>query len=358
MDHGLRRTRLAERLDGLGVEAFIVTHVPNVRYLTGFTGSNGQLVLTAGAAVFVTDGRYVEQSSREVPDLERVVDVDRDTAAALADVCARLRISRAAFEAGGVTYELYEDLRSKAEGVELVPARGEVERLRWAKEPEEIRLIEEAQRATDAAFDVILGELREGITERELALEIELAMRRAGADGVAFEPIAAFGEGAAEPHHEPTARALRKGDVALMDLGALVGGYRSDMTRTVALGEPDPRMREVYEVVRAAQRAGIEAVHAGAVSADVDGVARGVIRDAGYAELFGHGLGHGVGLEIHEGPWLRRGGEDVLPSGAVVTVEPGVYIGGLGGVRIEDTVVVTDGGARVLAASTKELLVL
>ena len=358
MDYELRREHLVERLDDLGVETFIVTHMSNVRYLTGFSGSNGQVVLTADAAVFVTDGRYVEQSSHEVPDLERVVDVDRDVAATLANVCGRLGASRAAFEAGGVTYELYEDLRAKAGGVELVPARGEVERLRWAKEPEEIRLIEAAQQATDAAFAVILGELREGITERELALKLELAMRRAGADGVAFESIAAFGEGAAEPHHEATARPLRRGDVVVMDFGALVQGYHTDMTRTVAFGEPDARMREVYEVVRTAQQTGLEAVRAGAVAGDVDEAARRVIRDAGYGELFAHGLGHGVGLEIHEEPWLRREGKDVLPVGAAVTVEPGVYIAGLGGVRIEDMVEVTGDGAHVLATSSKELLIL
>ena len=373
MDHGLRRTRLAERLGDLGVpgepggsggsgdlgvEAFLVTHMPNVRYLTGFTGSNGQVVLTADAAVFVTDGRYIEQSRHEVPDLERVVDVERDGAATVAGVCRRLGASRVAFEAAGVTYEQYEDLGAKAEGIELVPTRGEVERLRWAKEPEEIRLIERAQQAADAAFDAILGELREGVTELELALALELAMRRAGADGVAFETIVALGENAAEPHHDPTRRPLRKGDVVLMDFGGLVDGYRSDMTRTVAFGEPDVRLREVYGVVLAAQQAGVGAVCAGATAAEVDEAARSVIRDAGHGELFTHGLGHGVGLEVHEGPWVRREGCDVLPAGGVVTIEPGVYMPGLGGIRIEDTVEVTDAGTRVLPRSSKELLVL
>jgi Xaa-Pro aminopeptidase len=358
VDHGLRRARLLERIDELGVDAFLVTRMPNVRYLSGFTGSNGQVVLTREASLFVTDGRYVEQSRHEVADLEHLVDTERDLAAALAEACARLGVTRAAFEGGGVTYELYEDLRAKAAAVELVPTRGEVERLRWVKEPEELRLIERAQGATDAALRAILGRVREGVTELELALELELAMRRAGADGVAFETIVAFGENAAEPHHDPTDRGLRRGDVVKLDFGGLSGGYRADMTRTLAFGEPDPRLREAYEVVRAAQQAGVDAIRAGARSADVDEAARGVVRDAGLGELFTHGTGHGVGLEIHEGPWLRRGGRDVLPAGAVVTVEPGVYIPELGGVRIEDMVEVTDGGARVIPRSSKELLVL
>jgi Xaa-Pro aminopeptidase len=358
VDHGLRRTRLAARLGELGVEAFLVTRLPNVRYLTGFTGSNGQLIVTSGSGLFVTDGRYVEQARHEVPDLEHVVDSERDVAAALAGACARLGVRSTAFESAGVTYELYEELRANMRTVELVPARSEIERLRWVKEPEELRLIEAAQGATDAAFRSILGRLREGVTEVEVALELELALRRSGADGIAFDSIVAFGENAAEPHHDPTGRPLRRGDVVKLDFGGLVGGYRADMTRTIAFGELDPRVREAYEVVRDAQRAGVDAVRAGASSATVDEAARRVVREAGLGDLFPHGLGHGVGLEIHEGPWLRSKGTDVLPAGAVVTVEPGVYIPEVGGVRVEDMVEVTDTGARVIPRTSKELLVL
>jgi Xaa-Pro dipeptidase len=358
VDHELRRTRLAEQLGELDVEAILVTRLPNVRYLTGFTGSNGQVVVTGESSLFVTDGRYIEQSRHEVPDLEHVVDVERDVATVLADNCRRLGVARAAFEAGGLTFEQYEDLAGKAEGVELVPARGMVERLRSVKEPEELALIERAQQTTDAAFEAILGRLRGGVTEVEIALELELAMRRADADGISFETIVAFGENAAEPHHDPTHRPLARGDVVGMDFGGLVGGYHADMTRTVAFGEPEARLREVYGVVRAAQQAGVEAVRGGRTAAEVDEAARGVVREAGFGELFSHGLGHGVGLEIHEGPWLRQGGRDVLPAGAVVTVEPGVYLPGLGGVRIEDMVEVTKDGPRVIAKTTKELLVL
>jgi Xaa-Pro aminopeptidase len=196
------------------------------------------------------------------------------------------------------------------------------------------------------------------VTERQAGFELDLAMRELGAEQIGFDTIVAFGESAAEPHHRPSDRELRRGDVVKMDFGCVIEGYHSDMTRTVAFGEPDARLREVYEVVLRAQLTGIEAVRAGVTGADADEAARTVIRDAGHGERFGHSLGHGVGLEIHEGPSLRSGSEDVLPRGAVVTVEPGAYIPGLGGVRIEDMVVVEDGGCRPLPRTPKDLLVL
>ncbi len=357
MDHQLRRERLAARLPELGLDALLVTRLPNTRYLTGFTGSNGQLILTTDVSVFFTDGRYIEQSLHEVPDIERVVYAD-GFPTIVGEACRDLGATRIGFEAAGVTYKGYRELAEKAEGLSLSPTDNEVERLRWVKDGEELAQIERAQHATDAAFDEILGALRQGVTERELAIELEGAMRMAGADGLSFETIAAFGENASEPHHEPTDRALRSGDVVKLDFGALAGGYHADMTRTVAFGDPAEELRRVHDVVRGAQQAGIEAVRAGVVARDADSAARRVIEDAGYGEAFSHGLGHGVGLEIHEGPNLRRNGTDVLPAGAVVTVEPGVYLPGLGGIRIEDMVEVTEEGCRVLPVSTKELVVL
>ncbi len=358
MDHALRRERLDAHIAELGLDALLVTRLPNVRYLTGFTGSNGQLLLTRDRAIFFTDGRYTEQSTQEVPDLERVTYRD-GFAAAVAEACGRLGVSRVGFEAEALTYRLWEDLRREARGVELVPADDEVARLRWVKDEQELGLIARAQEAADRAFEeVVLSGLRRGTTERELAFALELAMRRAGADELGFPVIAAFGEHAAEPHHRPTDRPLRRGDVVKLDFGALVDGYHSDMTRTVAFGEPPARLREVRDVVAAAQRAGIRAVRAGSTSAEVDRAARSVIEEAGLADRFPHGLGHGVGLEIHEGPFLRWDGDDVLPAGAVVTIEPGVYIPSLGGVRIEDLVLVTEDGCREIPRSTKELIVL
>jgi len=355
MDHGDRRRRLAARLDDLKVDALLITRLVNVRYLTGFTGSNGQLLLSGDPALF-TDFRYEEQSAKEAPDLTRRVYTDgfRDELrAALREAGTR----RLGFERHDVSFETYESFR-KLEGVELVPIGPEVERLRWEKDPEEVAHLERAQEITDAAFEEMVGKLAEGMTEREVAFELELAMRRGGAERVGFDTIAAFGEGAAEPHHGPTDRPLASGDLVKLDFGCVVEGYHSDMTRTVAFGDPGEELRGVYEVVARAQRAGEEAVRAGVTGREADGAARRVIEDAGYGERFGHSLGHGVGLEIHEGPTLRSTSDDVLPEGAVVTVEPGIYLPGLGGVRIEDAVVVGDEGCRPLPTSTKELIVL
>ncbi|HUG87129.1 MAG TPA: aminopeptidase P family protein [Actinomycetota bacterium] len=355
MDHGDRRGRLAARLDDLKVDALLITRLVNVRYLTGFTGSNGQLLLSSDPVLF-TDFRYEEQSQKEAPDVRR-----RIYAQAFRDeLRAALReagTGRLGFERSGVTYESYESLR-ELDAVEMVPMGPEVERLRWEKDPEEIGHLERAQEITDAAFDEIVGKLAEGMTEREVAFELELAMRRGGAERVGFDTIAAFGENAAEPHHSPTDRRLARGDLVKLDFGCVVEGYHSDMTRTVAFGDPGEELRGVYETVARAQRAGEEAVRAGVTGREADEAARRVIEEAGHGDRFGHSLGHGVGLEVHEGPTLRKKSDDVLPESAVVTVEPGIYLPGLGGVRIEDAVVVGPDGCRPLPTTTKELIVL
>ena len=355
MDHALRRSRLLARLPELQVDAFLVAHLPNVRYLTGYSGSNGQLLASGADGVFLTDGRYVEQSRREVPDLERVIYSD-DWIGKLKEACERLGVGRLGFESEYTTFKAYEDL-GKAAG-ERVALQDEVGRLRWSKDAEELVLIAEAQALSDRAFEAVLGKLREGMSERDLSLELQWEMLEGGADGVAFETIAAFGANAAEPHHFTTDRALRRGDVVKMDFGAVHEGYHADMTRTVAFGEPPKELRNIYEVVREAQQRGSDAVRAGITGGEADRAARAVIEEAGYGEAFSHSLGHGVGLEVHEGPTLRSGGEDVLPEGAVVTIEPGIYLPGLGGVRIEDMVEVTADGCRSMPSATKELLVL
>ena len=357
MDHRVRRTKLSARLQELDVDALLVTRLPNVRYLTGFTGSNGQTLVTASGegSVFLTDGRYVEQSRREVPDLQRSA-YSADFPKAFAQACRDAGVSRVGFEIAGVTYKLWQQLTSDG-GVELVPVGDEIERLRWIKDREEIELLNGAQAVTDEAFERIQAKLVEGVTERDVAIELEWAMRQAGGEGLSFDSIVAFGESAAEPHHHPSDRELRQGDIVKFDFGALYGGYHADMTRTIAFGEPDPKLRQIHELVAAAQRAGIAAVRAGVTGRDADAASRKIVEDAGYAEAFSHSLGHGVGLEIHEGPTLRSGSDDVVPAGAVVTVEPGVYVPGLGGVRIEDMVEVTEDGCRVIGTSTRELVV-
>jgi Xaa-Pro aminopeptidase len=355
VDHLTRRNALAGRCEQMGVDALLLTHLPNVRYLTGFTGSSGLALLTPAEGVFFTDGRYAEQSRHEVPDLERVASMD-GLAPAIRERCGALGVQRLGFERHAVTVAQLERWETAFEGIELVGVGEEVERLRWMKDAEEIASLRAAQEATDAAFDEVLDALVVGISERQTAVHLAQAMERNGADGLAFEPIVAFGEHAAEPHHRSCHRALAEGDVVKMDFGATCEGYHTDMTRTVAFGEPVAELGKVHDLVAEAQQAGIDALRPGVTGGEVDRAARSVIEDAGYGEAFTHGLGHGVGLEIHEGPSLRRDGEDPIPEGAVVTVEPGVYLPGIGGVRIEDVVVVTEHGGQVLGAATRELI--
>jgi Xaa-Pro aminopeptidase len=355
VDHLTRRNLLTQRCAELEVDALLVTKLANVRYLTGFSGSSAMALLTPAESVFFTDGRYDEQSRHEVPDLTRVASME-NLAAAIRDHLRRLGIGRVGFERHAVTVAQLERWQERFDGVELAGIGEEVERLRWSKDEEELELLRSAQEATDGAFENILDLLVVGITERHASAQLELAMARHGADGLSFDPIVAFGEHAAEPHHRPCHRALAEGDVITMDFGAKVGGYHTDMTRTVAFGEPATELRKVHDIVAGAQQAGIDALRPGVAGGDVDRAARSVIDDAGYGDRFTHGLGHGVGLEIHEGPSLRRDGDDVLPAGAVVTVEPGVYLPGMGGVRIEDAVEVSEDGPTVVGSSTRELI--
>lgn len=355
MDHALRRRRLADRLPDIEAEALVVTSLPNVRYLTGFSGSNAQLIVTADGGLFLTDGRYAEQSRHEVPDLRRSA-YSGEFASIFGKACADLGAKRVAFEAEHLSYQTFQELSET--GIDLVPTTGEVERLRLVKDAEETGHIGAAQAIADQSFGVLTEALTDGMTEREAALVLDTEMRRRGAEGAAFDTIVAFGENAAEPHHRPTDRALARRDVVKMDFGCVVAGYHSDMTRTVAFGEPEPQIKEIYEVIRQAQQAGVDAVRAGVTGGKVDRVVREIVKAAGYGDAFKHGLGHGVGLEIHEGPALRSGSKEVLPEGAVVTVEPGIYLEGLGGVRIEDMVEVMAGGARVIPTVTKELMIL
>jgi Xaa-Pro aminopeptidase len=355
---GSRLERIQARLEQEGIDAAYVAYLPNVRYLCGFTGSNGALVIGRSGARFITDGRYREQSAQEVQGADISIcglpdEFDRAIARAVSDFGA----TTVGFEAGHITVATLDRLRSGG-GFEYVPTDGLVERLRLVKEPGELDRIREAARLADEGLAHILERVAEGVSERELALELEFFMRRAGADDVSFDPIVAAAERSALPHARPTERQVEKGRYLLFDLGCIYDGYCSDMTRTVVVGEADDRHREIYDLVARAQQAGLDAVAAGRPTAEVDLAARQVIADAGLADAFGHGLGHGVGIEIHEGPTLRATSPDVLEVGQVITIEPGVYLPGWGGVRIEDLVVVGPDGPEVLSRSSKELQVL
>lgn len=356
-----RREQIRARLDALQVDALLVTKPVNVRYLSGFSGSNGQLIVAA-EDVFLTDPRYEEQSSKECPDVRREVYTTNPRQIGesggmyglLAAMVKEAGASRLGVEATHVTLDMAGKLREHMPSVELVEVGDEIEQLRRVKDADEIEALRKACSYADVALSELLAELREGITEIEVAAILEDRMRRAGSQGLSFDTIAAFGEQAAEPHHKPTARALKKGDLIKLDFGATHGGYHSDMTRTIAFGKPSDEMAEIYALVQGSQQAGLDAVRAGATCGDVDAASREYLRARGYE--FGHGTGHGVGLEIHEAPPVRSGSTDVLQPGMVVTVEPGIYIPGLGGVRIEDSVAVTEDGCDVLTTSTKELV--
>jgi Xaa-Pro aminopeptidase len=358
-DHGRRREQLRERLGTADLDALLLTEPVNVRWATGFTGSNGQLLLRAGGAdLLITDARYDERAGVEAPDLERTL--SRDPVAVARDMLDPP--CRIGFEAEHLTWAAGERLRQRiAEaGGTAQPTNGEVEALRVIKDDHEIALISDACRITTEALTWLLDtHVRLGVTERDLARLLERRFVDLGAEAAAFDTIVASGPNAAIPHHAPTDRPLAAGDVVTIDCGAKVDGYHADCTRTFALGHLDAPLDEVYETVRAAQAAGREAAVAGSTGADVDAAARAVIDDAGYGEAFVHGTGHGVGLEIHEAPAVSRGAPATLVAGMTLTVEPGVYLPGIGGVRLEDTVVVTaDGPAKPLTDLPRELRLL
>jgi Xaa-Pro aminopeptidase len=355
VDHRVRRRAVAARLDELGVDALLVTSLVNTRYLTGFTGSNGRLLLGRDLELFLTDGRYATSSRREVSDMERSAEASyRPT---VIERCRAAGIARLGVEASAMTVGEHDALvDAVADGTTVFPLRDVVEDHRRVKDGEERDLLRRAQAATDAAFTGILDRFAVGVTEQWVARELDRLMVEAGADGPSFDTIVAFGENAAEPHHEPNHRALEEGDAITMDLGALVEGYHADMTRTIAFGQAAAELRKVHDVVRQAQQAAIDAARPGMTGIELDGVARSVIAEAGYGDAFVHGLGHGVGLQIHEGPLLGTTQDNVLPEGAVVTIEPGVYLDGIGGVRIEDMVELTSEGCVVLGSSSREMI--
>jgi len=353
--HDVRRARLRELTAAAGAEAALVTRLVNVRYLTGFTGSNAALLVTRDGALLATDGRYTTQAGSESPDLELVV--DRSCAAAL--VARAGHDGRLAFEAHDVTVESHGELAAIDGAPELVPLGHAVETLRTVKDEEEIALLREACAIGDRALSETLGSIAPGQTEREVARRLETTMVELGAEGIAFDTIVATGPHSAIPHHQPTDREIARGDLLKIDFGARYLGYHADCTRTVVVGrEPEDWQREIYDVVRSAQRAGRHALRVGADVRDVDAAARTVVTDAGYGEQFPHGLGHGVGLEIHEAPLMGYHAAGRLAARTPVTVEPGVYLPGRGGVRIEDTLVVGDGVPELLTTTPKDLLVL
>ena len=353
-----RADRLIERLPDAGVDVLLVTNRINLRYLTGYTGSNGIALVGPETRVFVTDFRYVEQAAEEV---DGSFDRRRSPQHLIEGVEDGLPEGefRLGFEAAHVSVSEHTRLRELLpERIELVATTGLVEDLRAIKDPGELAAIRAAAELADESFAVLIAGGFIGRTERDLATRLEYEMRARGAQRPSFDPIVAAGPHGALPHARPRDTQIRSGELVVIDWGAqLDDGYCSDCTRTVAAGRVNDEAREVYELVLDAQLAALEDVKAGAAGREVDGVARSAIQAAGHGEHFGHGLGHGVGLEVHEAPRLGQRSESVLVAGNVVTVEPGIYMPGEFGVRIEDLVVVTDDGREILTSVSKALTV-
>jgi Xaa-Pro aminopeptidase len=358
MEVASRLQALRALLADAGCDALVVSELTNVRYLTGFTGSAALLLVTAEDTVFVTDGRYRDQSADELgragvtADL-RVVPAEPD--AAVADAARSRSVSRLGLEAESVTWAQQQRWATTLHpGGDLVATRGLVQGLRLIKDPGEVARIRTACAIADRAFEEVRPRLGDGPTEAEFAMELDAAMRDLGAADVSFETIVASGPNGAKPHHRPSDRRVVDGDLVVVDFGALLDGYHSDMTRTVAVGDVGTDRLRMLEVVLGAQQAGVEAVAAGVEASAVDRACRDVIDEAGWGDAFLHSTGHGVGLDIHEEPRVSGRSTATLVTGHVVTVEPGVYLPELGGVRIEDTLLVTDGGSDRLTLAPKD----
>lgn len=358
MDIAARPARLRQAMQAAGVDALLVTNLTNIRYLTGFTGSAALVLVTADDLVFVTDGRYTTQCAAEIhaAGVHATIEVPAtaaDQRRVIADAAAGA--GHVGLEADHVTWAQKERFATDWFGdASLHATEGLVEGLRLVKDPGEVDRMLAAAAIADVAFDRLRHRLADRPTEAEFGLELDTEMRRLGAADVSFETIVASGPNGARPHHRPGTRTIVEGDLVVVDFGALVDGYHSDMTRSQWVGEPSPTQRRMWEVVAEAQAAGVAAVRSGVLTGDVDRVCRDIIDAAGMGEAFVHSTGHGVGLDIHEAPRLSAGGEVELGDGWVVTVEPGVYLPDHGGVRIEDTVLVGPDGAQALTRAPKE----
>jgi Xaa-Pro aminopeptidase len=347
------RTSIAEK----GLDALLLSQPENIRYLSGFTGSSGWLLISGKNAILATDFRYVEQAKGESPDFE-IIQTKQELRDWLPGLVSDLGWHRLGFEANFVSYDGYHKLskaiKTKQVNLELVPTTGIVEQLRSVKEPEELGFIIKAAALVDIAFEQAKTKIRPGITEKEAAWEIEKILRQEGSEGMPFEIIVASGPNSALPHARPAEKIICSGEPVLIDMGARINGYCSDFSRTLFLGRADKTFREIYNIVLKAQVTAIEGIESGMDASQADRLARSVVEQAGYGDAFGHGLGHGVGLAVHEFPALGPRSSDSLADGMVFTMEPGIYLAGQGGVRIEDMVVLENGKARVLTKARKD----
>lgn len=348
--------KIRNLFDEKGIDGLLITSTYNRFYMTGFTGSSGVALISKGKAVFITDFRYIEQAKKQAPDFE-IVKHEGPIITEVAAQVKKLGITKLGFEQNFVSFSQYTDYKKEI-SADLVPVSNMVEKLRLIKSPAEIKILKEAAQIADAAFEHIVNFLRPGLTEIEVSNELEFFMRKQGATSSSFDIIVASGVRSALPHGVATSKVIEKGDFVTMDYGALYNGYISDITRTVSIGEPSDELKNIYGIVREAQQNGMDKIKPGLLANEADALTRDIIAGKGYGEYFGHSTGHGIGVEVHEGPILSAKSEIVLESNMVVTVEPGIYIPGVGGVRIEDDTIITESGNESLTHSTKELLIL
>lgn len=352
----LKLQKLRTEMKRRDVEAVLVTSPFNLRYITGFTGSAGLAIVTPEQAVFITDFRYTEQASNQIQEFE-VVQAEKNLMDQAVQTVKSLDIQTLAFEQDYMTYATATQYKAKMEA-ELEPISNLIEKIRMVKTPEEVSVLKAAAKIADDAFEHICGFIRPGMRELEVANELEFFMRKQGAASSSFDIIVASGLRSALPHGVATDKVIETGDMITLDYGALYNGYISDITRTVAVGEPSAQMKEIYDIVLKAQELGVEKIGPGMSGIEADALARDFIKSKGYGEAFGHSTGHGIGLEVHESPGLSFRTETILEPGMAVTVEPGIYLPGVGGVRIEDDILITESGNERLTNSTKELRIL
>ncbi len=354
----LRIQKLIGKMKELEVEAILVSSPYNRRYLSGFTGSNAYLYISSALQILLTDFRYIEQATAQCPDFEIVEYRNVGLTETLDKYLKADNVKNCGFEGNQMTFAEYRMISDRLAGVEWRNINDAIEQLRMIKTPDELALLKRASLIGDQAFTHMLEFIKPGQTEKEIALELEFTMRKLGADGLSFDPIIASGTNGALPHARPTDKPVQKGELLTMDFGCIYQGYCSDMTRTVAIGEVSGQLKEIYDLTLKAHLAALAALRPGLTGAEVDTVARNIIAEAGYGEYFGHGLGHSVGLEVHEAPNLSQREDRILQVNMLETIEPGIYLPGIGGVRIEDLAVLTENGAESLVTSEKKLIVL
>ena len=352
-----RLLQIREKLNKNGIDAILITKRENYLYLSGFTGTSAYLLITRENTFLFTDFRYIEQATKQAPLFE-VIKYQGDVAVEINNLLKKLVVKKLGFEADDISYNKYFDFRGKFEATELIPQKGFMESLRIIKSKEEIELIKKAVEIADGAFNHVLNYFKPGVKENQIAAEIEYYFKKNGGEGPSFDTIVASGVRSAMPHGLASEKEIQLGDVIIMDYGAIYNGYCSDITRTVFLGYANDKMREIYETVLKVQIEALKGAFSGKIGREIDGIAREMITRAGYGENFGHGLGHGVGLEIHEEPRLSLTGAKVMENGMVVTVEPGIYLEGLGGVRIEDMIIINNDQPLVLTKAPKELIII